>query len=205
MPGALAVLAALAALGGCAAPAEPAPPGVAAILLPQEDGQPSSIVVRPRQPGGQEQVLNQPYQRALTQADGRNVIDQADATAVRRTYAPLFATQPRQPTRFTLYFKVGGTQLTEPSQALIAQALAESSRYAGVDVVVTGHTDRVGSTSSNDALSLRRAQQVRDLLVQRGFAAERIEAVGRGEREPVVPTADDVEEPRNRRVELTLR
>ena len=82
MPGALAVLAALAALGGCAAPAEPAPPGVAAILLPQEDGQPSSIVVRPRQPGGQEQVLNQPYQRALTQADGRNVIDQADATAV---------------------------------------------------------------------------------------------------------------------------
>ena len=205
MPGALAVLAALAALGGCAAPAEPAPPGVAAILLPQEDGQPSSIVVRPRQPGGQEQVLNQPYQRALTQADGRNVIDQADATAVRRTYAPLFATQPRQPTRFTLYFKVGGTQLTEPSQALIAQALAESSRYAGVDVVVTGHTDRVGDVESNLALSQRRADFVREWLAASGVPLAGISAVGRGELDPVVATEDEVEEPRNRRVEVTIR
>ena len=46
---------------------------------------------------------------------------------------------------------------------------------------------------------------MRELLVQRGFAPERIEAIGRGEREPVVPTEANVNEPRNRRAEIIIR
>jgi outer membrane protein OmpA-like peptidoglycan-associated protein len=70
---------------------------------------------------------------------------------------------------------------------------------------VTGHTDRVGTVESNDALSLRRARLIRDRLLSVGVAAERVEAVGRGEREPLVPTADEVPEPKNRRVEIRVR
>jgi outer membrane protein OmpA-like peptidoglycan-associated protein len=59
--------------------------------------------------------------------------------------------------------------------------------------------------TDNDALSMRRAQGISQLLVGRGFPADHIEAMGRGEREPAVPTADEVDEPRNRRVVIVVR
>ena len=87
-----------------------------------------------------------------------------------------------------------------------AQAAAEEG--AAVDsgeIIVTGHTDSVGTVESNDQLSLQRASALRDLLVQRGFDRARVDAVGRGERQPVVPTSDSTAEPRNRRAEITIR
>ncbi len=68
-----------------------------------------------------------------------------------------------------------------------------------------GHTDRVGTVPYNDALSLRRADRVRNDLVQLGIPSDRITVAGRGEREPIVATEDEVPEPRNRRVEITVR
>jgi OmpA-OmpF porin, OOP family len=73
------------------------------------------------------------------------------------------------------------------------------------DLVVIGHTDTVGSAAFNDTLSRQRAEVVRSALVARGIAADRIVVVGRGERELVVITADNVAEPRNRRVEIQVR
>jgi OmpA-OmpF porin, OOP family len=73
------------------------------------------------------------------------------------------------------------------------------------DMVLIGHTDRAGPIEGNDSLSLQRAERMRNDLVQQGFPAERIRAAGRGEREPLVPTADGIEEPRNRRVEIDVR
>jgi outer membrane protein OmpA-like peptidoglycan-associated protein len=84
---------------------------------------------------------------------------------------------------------------------VLADALARS----GGDIVITGHTDTVGAGASNDVLSAQRAQQVRQILIDRQFPAERIEAAGRGERDLAVPTADEVEEPRNRRVAIEVR
>jgi outer membrane protein OmpA-like peptidoglycan-associated protein len=72
-------------------------------------------------------------------------------------------------------------------------------------VVVIGHTDRVGSDDYNDTLSRQRAEVARQALVYRGLAAEQAVTVGRGKREPVVPTADGVAEARNRRVEILVR
>ena len=71
--------------------------------------------------------------------------------------------------------------------------------------MVIGHTDRVGSADSNDALSKNRAEAMREVLIETGVAAEMIEAVGRGERDPLVPTEDNVAEAKNRRVEINLR
>jgi outer membrane protein OmpA-like peptidoglycan-associated protein len=69
---------------------------------------------------------------------------------------------------------------------------------------VTGHADRSGSDAYNMALSLRRANAVKDQLVREGIAANQIVVVGRGESQPLVPTADGVREPQNRRVEIVL-
>jgi outer membrane protein OmpA-like peptidoglycan-associated protein len=83
--------------------------------------------------------------------------------------------------------------------------MAEVARRPDPEVLIIGHTDRVGSVAQNDALSLQRAERVREAVLRLGIAADRVQVSGRGEREPLVPTEDEVAEPRNRRVELTVR
>ena len=82
---------------------------------------------------------------------------------------------------------------------------AELAARPAPEIVVTGHTDRVASLAYNDELSLKRAQAVRSALIAAGIDAAQIEVAGRGEREPAVATADEVDEERNRRVEITVR
>lgn len=72
-------------------------------------------------------------------------------------------------------------------------------------VEVIGYTDTTGTQELNQRLSLQRAQAVRDLLAKDGVAAASISAAGRGKLDPEVPTADQVNEPRNRRVVITVR
>jgi len=88
---------------------------------------------------------------------------------------------------------------------VVAEMRSALAALPAAEVVVTGHTDRVGSVEANDRLSLARAEAVRDLLVAAGVARSAVTAVGRGEREPAVPTADEVAEARNRRVEIKIR
>jgi outer membrane protein OmpA-like peptidoglycan-associated protein len=85
------------------------------------------------------------------------------------------------------------------------EALMAAQTRSGSDIVVTGHTDTKGALEQNDMLSQRRAQEVVQLFIDRQFPAKRIEAVGRGERELAVSTADEVDEPRNRRVTIEVR
>ena len=87
----------------------------------------------------------------------------------------------------------------------LAALLAEVAKRQAVEVQITGHTDRVGSVADNDRLSQVRAEAVRDMLAHNGLQASFIRAVGRGEREPLIPTADEQPEPQNRRVEVLVR
>ncbi|RYF77685.1 MAG: OmpA family protein [Comamonadaceae bacterium] len=179
-------------------------PATRVVLLPQEDGSASAVVVRTQ---GGEQLLNQPYQRATAPrgSSAAPARDQADAAQLRQDLAPLFTLMPPPIQNYTLYFDIGGTVLTPESQQQLPQLLSAATSRIGGDIVVIGHTDTKGAGPQNDALSLRRAQEVRQMLVQRGFSAQRVEAAGRGERDLAVPTADDVDEPRNRRVMVEVR
>jgi len=179
-------------------------PGTRVVLLPQADGKPSAVVVRAKDG---EEVLSQPYQRATAPvgARGAPVVDQADPAKVQAENKPLFDMRPPPPQRYTVYFELGGTTLTPASQQIMNEALATALARSGSDIVVTGHTDTKGNGEQNDQLSRRRAQEVAQLFVERQFPARRIEAVGRGERELAVPTADEVDEPRNRRVTIEVR
>nr|WP_280811290.1 OmpA family protein [Variovorax boronicumulans] len=179
-------------------------PGTRVVLLPQADGKPSAVVVRVKDG---EEVLSKPYQRATAAvgASGAPVVDQADAAKVQAENKPLFDLRPPPPQRYTVFFEVGGTTLTPASQQIMTEALAAALARSGGDIVVTGHTDTKGTGESNDQLSRRRAQEVVQLFVERQFPANRVEAVGRGERDLAVPTADEVDEPRNRRVTIEVR
>ena len=71
-----------------------------------------------------------------------------------------------------------------------------------VKITLTGHADRSGPAGYNQRLSVRRANAAKAVLVQLGVDAKNITAIGKGETQPLVPTADGVREPRNRRVEI---
>lgn len=171
-------------------------------LLPQADGSPSAVIV---EGAAGVQRLDQPYAVADVERNGAVQRSATTAQAVQAQFGNLLVLQPPPAERFVLQFEPGTTQLTAESQARLPEILAQARQRPGGELVVVGHTDRTGSPQANDALSLQRAQAVRDLLVVQGFAPELVEAVGRGEREPVVPTEPNVDEPRNRRAEIIVR
>lgn len=109
-----------------------------------------------------------------------------------------------QPETFTVYFAFDSTEIRPEAVRTIGEAAAAAREGRAVQLSLTGHADRAGPEEYNMRLSLRRAQAVRDVLVERGIAAERISLAARGESEPAVPTADGVREPANRRVEIVM-
>jgi outer membrane protein OmpA-like peptidoglycan-associated protein len=104
-----------------------------------------------------------------------------------------------------LYFLEGRDELTAESRAEMEKVFGELKRRPLPDIVVIGHTDTVGSLAFNDRLSLARAERLRDMLIGLGIPAERIQAAGRGKRELLLHTEDNVSELRNRRVEINVR
>jgi len=172
------------------------------VLLPEESGTNSAVTVGE---GSRAVVLNTPLTAATV--DARGTIDKATVTQeeVQRTFGEALAAQPPKPLSFTLYFDIASTEVTPDSLPILEALFAEVAKREAVEVQVTGHTDRVGTDATNDRLSLERAQAVRDVLIQRGLKTNFIRAVGRGEREPLIPTPDEQPEPRNRRVEVIVR
>ena len=171
------------------------------VLLPEKDGGDTAVTVRQ---GDKEVVLDSPYAAARQTTSGPRAYT-SSPQEVEAQFGAALAAQPGRPTSFTLYFVEGSDQFTEASQQVLASVLAEIAKQPVPDIVVVGHTDSVGSAAANDALALRRAEVVRAMLIGQGYAAASIAAVGRGERELLVPTPDNVAEPRNRRVEIIVR
>jgi len=186
----------LAVLAGCSAPV------ARVVLLPQADASASAVVVQTERGL---QTLDQPYQSAEVSAEGKVERLQLDPTKVLLRYGPLLVMAPQAPTSTLLYFETGGSELTADSARQLPDILEAARQRPGGEIVIIGHTDRVGSVPANDALSLKRAQAIAQQFVAAGFEADRVEAVGRGERAPLVDTADEVAEPRNRRVEVVIR
>jgi len=169
------------------------------VVLPGPDGKVGTVVV---QRGETRQVLNQPYAASRS---GENQVATLSATEVRDSFGGTLQALPARPTAFVLYFITGTDELTADSKAELQGVLAALKDRPLPDVLVIGHTDTMGDAAVNDRLSAQRAGTVKGFLVEIGIAAERIRTAGRGERELLVPTADEVDEPRNRRVEINVR
>jgi len=130
------------------------------------------------------------------------IISEAD---VQRLFGEALSALPPPPQRFTLNFKFDSDELTDESRALVPEIVQAVRNRPVPDVLVIGHTDTTGSPSSNFELGMKRAGTVRTILVEAGLDPNFIELVSHGEEELLVPTADEVAEPRNRRVEIAVR
>jgi len=173
------------------------------VLLPHTDGSSSGAVVMKQQ--DKEALLDTPYASARSGGNGAPTISRESEESVKKQFGDALAAQPPAARSFTVYFMIGSDEFTEESKTSVNALLTEMARRPSPEITAIGHTDRLGTDQINDALSLQRAQRVKEMLIERGVAADRISVAGRGEREPQVATADEVAEPRNRRVEINVR
>ncbi len=123
--------------------------------------------------------------------------------------APMAPPAPPQPAapaerEFLIFFGFNKSNLTAQALATVRQAATVAQQNGTAKIRVVGHTDRAGSLSYNKALSMRRAGTVKDALIVEGVMGSAISIAGRGEGEPIVPTADGAREPQNRRVKITF-
>ncbi len=173
------------------------------VLMPDPDGAVGQVIV-----SGQKgnQVLTQAGQVAAMDGGAVNVVMSNEQIATE--FGDARTAQPAIPEHFMLYFLSGGTRLTPESEIKFAEIL---NRWRARDpqsmseVVVIGHTDTVGSDESNVALSMQRARSIADRLRDAGMKLGALTLESHGEKHPLVPTADGVAEPRNRRVQVTIR
>ena len=183
---------------GCCAPIHPA----LFVVVPGADGHVGKIVVHG---AGAPRVIDTAYGAQRLLANGRLETARLSAAEVREAFGPTLAALPGKPASFMLYFLEGRDELTSESREDVDKVIGELKQRPLPDIVVIGHTDTVGTDEFNDRLSLARALRLREMLVFLGIPAERIEAAGRGKRELLVPTEENVSEPRNRRVEINVR
>jgi outer membrane protein OmpA-like peptidoglycan-associated protein len=130
------------------------------------------------------------------------VMSAADA---QQLFGDALTALPPPAQHFTLYFRFESDELTDASRAVVPAILQAVKDRPFPDVGVVGHTDTTGTPAGNFELGLRRANAIRRSLINAQVAASVIEATSHGEADPLIKTADGVLEPRNRRVEITVR
>jgi outer membrane protein OmpA-like peptidoglycan-associated protein len=194
----------LIAVAGCAAPPPKAPQVASELVavIPDPTGHVGAVVVRS---GTAEQLLDQAYVARKVMPDGSTAAARLSGEEVAGTFGGTLEALPGRPTSFMLYFLEGKDELTAESRLELEKVFAELKRRPAPDIVVIGHTDTVGSLSFNDKLGLARAERLREMMIALGIDPARIQATGRGKRELLVPTEDNTSEPRNRRVEISVR
>jgi peptidoglycan-associated lipoprotein len=192
-------------LGGCAspppAPAVKAPAKSYLVLLENDDG---SV--------GQVQLTTEQGDTTLAKAGQATRLHgpagdtfQVGPEKIQQDFAASLAASPPKPVTFVLYFEAGGAKLTADSQAALGKIQDEINNRPVPDISITGHTDTAGDAAANEKLGLDRARFVAKLLATAKVDSGKIVVESHGKKNLLVPTPDNTSEPRNRRVEVTVR
>ncbi|HEX2444729.1 MAG TPA: OmpA family protein [Vicinamibacterales bacterium] len=195
----------LAAACGPKRVAEPPTPTDLIVLLPGEDPNATGRVTVSSRAG---QTVELDGERESTKVAANKpptppaTLDKAE---VDRIFGDTIKTLPPEPHHFQLYFRFESDELTDESRALVPEILRLVGERPFPDVTIVGHTDTTGTSKSNHDLGLKRATTIRNWLVARGLEARLVEVASHGEADLLVPTADNTAEPRNRRVEISVR
>jgi outer membrane protein OmpA-like peptidoglycan-associated protein len=193
----LLLLLAFLTLPGCAKPRN------VVQLMPDPDGHVGQVVVTNQ--AGSSQLVQ--AGTAVRVADAKSAPTAPEALSTEESEALFGAARralPEKPVRFILYFDSETTRLTPESQALVPKVLATAKERDSHDIAVVGHASAAGDANYNIEISRKRAESVRKLLVKAGLTPEGIEVASHGSANPLVVSGNP-HEPRNRRVEITVR
>ncbi len=181
-----------------------APKNIFVLIPDAEDGRVGEILIS-NEAG--EQVITTPG-TAVSVSDAQTAPDKPkpiDSEGIKSIFKDALSAVPQPPAQFELQFKTGTSSLTETSQKLLSKIILAIIERQPCDISIVGHTDTQGSAQENIALGLNRANAVKQILIDQGVADGQIEVSSHGEASPVIPTADGMDEPRNRRVEVLIR
>jgi len=182
----------------------PVRPGQAlVVLLPDSDTGSTGRAIVSNQSGS----ANLASERDATMAapDRRPIVGKLSKADVKNIFGDALSALPPPSRRFTLFFRFESDELTDESRALVPDILKTVKEHSVPDVVVVGHTDTMGTQQANFDLGLKRAIMVRTLLVEAGLDVSTIDVTSHGELDLLVKTADETAEPRNRRVDISVR
>jgi len=174
------------------------------VLLPNDDGTTGKVVVTGKEGAT---VLDQGHEGATIGGPAGKTFMVSDEQ-IAKDFGTALAASPQKPVSYLLYFKAGTDVLTPASQADLPKVFAEIRKRPAPDISVIGHTDTMGDAAKNTLLGLMRARSTAALigrLVGSMISADRISIESHGEKNLLIPTSDNVDEPRNRRVEITVR
>lgn len=174
------------------------------VLVPDQDGTTGRVTVTTK---GGFRTLSTPYTMVEVYDAGRQPAEpqQIERKRIEELFAGSIRALPAQPSTFLLYFKHDSRELLDESKTVIPEILAAVRAREFYEMSIIGHTDTTGSEEHNMRLSTARAAAVRDTLVSAGVRADRIELRYHGKADPIVPTGDNVSEPRNRVVEVVVK
>jgi outer membrane protein OmpA-like peptidoglycan-associated protein len=174
------------------------------VLIPDPDGNVGQLVVANE--GGQK-VLNEKNQsvQITDRKTAPGKVTTLSDEEIRAAFSDALAAQPLPPAKFILYFLPDSNELTDESKAVLPQIFQTIQKRGSTDIVISGHTDTVGSNEYNYKLALDRAQVTSEILVANGAVPVNITVTSHGEGNPLIKTADEVAEPGNRRVEVVIK
>jgi outer membrane protein OmpA-like peptidoglycan-associated protein len=128
-----------------------------------------------------------------------------DRSRIDSLFADSLSALPQEPVSFLLYFLHDSRELTAESKSSLRKVLDVLEKREFYEISIIGHTDTTGADEYNMRLSSLRAEAVRDALLSHGIRSGQIELRYHGKRDPLIPTGNNVREPRNRRVEVIIK
>lgn len=181
---------------GCATP-----PASYVMLIESPDGSTGQVVVSDARGS---RVLNRAKQATGLDGSSAATVEISDEQA-RRDFSGAMVAQPPLPETFHVYFESRAARMTQDSLRRMDQLVEKLRSWPAPELLIVGHTDTVASRAFNERLGMERARAVVAALVAKGVAPLSMTVESRGERELLVATPDEVDEPRNRRVVVSVR
>lgn len=174
------------------------------VLMPDRDGKVGSITIENE--AGSSTASSAGEAIFVSAPDAAPTPPKAmDTAQIKRVFDDALEAHPQAPEVYALYFESDSIALTRESFKLISGILSSIDQKKSLDISINGHSDRQGSDQYNMRLSMRRAKAVLRLLEDRGVDSSILHYDYHGEGDPLIPTADNVAEPRNRRAEVVIR
>ncbi|MDQ7833841.1 MAG: OmpA family protein [Humidesulfovibrio sp.] len=172
------------------------------LLLPDPDGHVGSVVVSNAQ--GSQTLTQAGTATRIAPKAAPSAPEVLSAEEQAQLFGPAQRALPTKAVRYILYFLSDGVQLTPESKADLPKVLATAKERQSRDISVVGHASKAGEESFNIELSRRRAEAVRKMLVKDGLAPDIFDVTSHGSSNPLVESSNP-HEPKNRRVEITIR
>lgn len=180
------------------------PTGTTVVLIPDAQGKVGKVTVSTK--SGTTMLTQANESTAVVKVEDKpSRSELLSKNKINEVFGDTLAHEPAPPEHFRFYFDSGSADLLNAASTEVTKAKSAIEARKSCDLSVIGHSDTVGDNNTNRELSLKRAESVATALKSSGVIEKCFDIRYYGENDPAIPTADNVDEPRNRRVEVEVR